>query len=118
MLRGAASGMTNRAEWPRLPLAQSATSGRAAMPLARHRSGSRLVFGVQPTCAWSALGLPQLIGFILISGVMTGVTAGAMRIGFIGAAALIAGLRFAAFFFSLRFFPSSWQLLLGRLLSS
>jgi hypothetical protein len=36
---------------------------------------------------------PQLIG--LISGVMTGVTAGAM--GFIGAASLIGGLRFAAF---------------------
>jgi hypothetical protein len=38
-------------------------------------------------------GAPQLIG--LISGVMTGVTAGAD--GFIGAASLIGGLRFAAF---------------------
>ena len=43
---------------------------------------------------------PQLIG--LISGVMTGVTAGAM--GFIGAAALIAGLRFAAFLLAGFFF--------------
>jgi hypothetical protein len=38
----------------------------------------------------------------LISGVMTGVTAGAM--GFIGAAIFIAGLRFAAFFFLAGFF--------------
>jgi hypothetical protein len=38
----------------------------------------------------------------LISGVMTGVTAGAM--GFIGAAALIAGLRFAALFLAGFFF--------------
>jgi hypothetical protein len=44
----------------------------------------------------------QLIG--LISGVMTGVTAGA--IGFIGAAALIAGLRFAAFLAGLFFFAA------------
>ena len=42
----------------------------------------------------------QLIG--LISGVITGVTAGA--IGFIGAAALIAGLRFAAFLLAGFFF--------------
>ncbi|HEX3063424.1 MAG TPA: hypothetical protein VHP55_12140 [Usitatibacter sp.] len=39
----------------------------------------------------------------MISGVMTGVTAGAI-IGFIGAAALIAGLRFAAFFLAGFFF--------------
>jgi hypothetical protein len=43
---------------------------------------------------------PQLIG--LISGVITGVTAGA--VGFIGAAALIAGLRFAAFLLAGLFF--------------
>jgi hypothetical protein len=54
--------------------------------------GSRLVFGSSLACLGSRL--PQLIG--LISGVMTGVTAGAM--GFMGAsAAAIAGLRFAAF---------------------
>jgi hypothetical protein len=43
---------------------------------------------------------PQLIG--LISGVITGVTAGAM--GFMGAAALIAGLRFADFLLAGLFF--------------
>jgi hypothetical protein len=46
------------------------------------------------------LGPRQLIG--LISGVMTGVTAGA--IGFIGAIAFIAGLRFAAFLLAGFFF--------------
>jgi hypothetical protein len=55
---------------------------------------------VQPLCFGDAEAPPQLIG--LISGVMTGVTAGAM--GFIGAASLIGGLRFAAFLLAGFFF--------------
>jgi hypothetical protein len=62
------------------------------LPRARRPVGSRLVFGSSRQAVESFRPL-QLIG--LISGVITGVTAGAM--GFIGAAAFITGLRFAAF---------------------
>jgi hypothetical protein len=63
----------------------------------RRPVGSRLVFGSSRRAVESFRPL-QLIG--LISGVMTGVTAGAM--GFIGAA--IAGFRFAALFLAGFFF--------------
>ena len=58
-------------------------------PLCAAPVGSRLVFGSSRR-AVESVGPLQLIG--LISGVMTGVTAGA--IGFIGAAAFIAGFLF------------------------
>ena len=57
---------------------------------------------------------PQLIG--LISGVMTGVTAGA--VGFIGAASLIGGLRAAAFLLAGLFFLAFLALRAGRLFAA
>src|SRR5258706_14943241 len=69
------------------------------LPRARNRSGRASLFGSY-LCPVNPSRSPQLIG--LISGVITGVTAGAM--GFIGAAALIAGLRFAAFLLAGFFF--------------
>src|SRR5258706_5319599 len=69
------------------------------LPRARNRSGRASLFGSY-LCPVNSSRSPQLIG--LISGVITGVTAGA--IGFIGAAALIAGLRFAAFLLAGLFF--------------
>jgi hypothetical protein len=68
---------------------------------AADRSGRASYSGLTVVLS-SPCGLSQLIG--LISGVMTGVTAGAM--GLIGAAELIAGLRLAAFFLADFFFAA------------
>ena len=69
-----------------------ALPGRHCLPRSRRPVGSRLVFGASLR-AVEDRGPLQLIG--LMSGVITGVTAGAM--GFMGAADFTAGLRRAAF---------------------
>jgi len=95
------AGVSRRdeARWGWKPACE-ALPGRAARRL---RGTGRVAprIRVQPSCLGEPGAPGQLIG--LISGVMTGVTAGAI-IGFIGAAALIAGLRFAAFFLAGFFF--------------
>ena len=69
------------------------------LPLARYRSG-RASYSGRAVLPSGACAPGQLIG--LISGVMTGVTAGAM--GLAGAAGIAGLLRFAAFLFFADFF--------------